>query len=639
MASPSTDPLVYRLRICRPALAADIAAVRTDTDAGAGSSDSATAEAVTTPVARDGNLSMRVGSRWVHSSVAPLREAQRVVTDRTPPDGEPDGTVIVGIGVGHIFEALTAAPPPDAPRPWVAIVHDPAVLEAALAARSVEWWCTYGPDRLVPAWLPGTLAPILRQESIRAFTTLRLQGERRAFAEVAGGIDEALARYRERVTVNRNTLRRFGSLWVRNTVRSLRRWGAVPGIEPLARIADGVPAVVCAAGPTLDAVLPRLAAARDMALVVAVDTAVPALERAGIPVDVAVITDPQYWNTRHLDSVTGGDALLVAEPATHPRTLRLWGGPVRMSASLFPLGAWLDERFARTLKLGAGGSVATSAWDLARVLGAPSIALAGADLGFPEYRTHCVGSFFEQRLTRTGHRLAPAEHGLWNYLHGAHATLVPSAGGGTIPSDARMHVYRSWFGEQNRAYRGVSTVLLSPDSSAIPGIPAVDLDTWLQQWGRTDGVRRARRALATFLAAPVSPPVDPESVLTELRGSLIRIRDIASEGVDECRGILARIDGLHPSELGPLLQRLDRIDAKIAAVAERDIAGFLAGPVLDDIGAATPTTARAAVETAWALYDGLYGAAEYHLDLLRRTDPAQVTRRGADIQGNSENQK
>ena len=601
--------LVETITRCRPALAEDIRSLLGD------SPPPLSAPVSITDTSR-GLASLTVGERWIHSSRDPQREAQRLARHLSGDNSATEGaeaTLFFGFGLGYSVEAASAHPR-ELPRPYVAVVMHPAVLDVALQHRSAEWWCDYGPDRLLPGWLPGVLAPVLQDSQIRRFPVLKTTGALQAFPDIAEAFQTALTRFQERTMVNRNTLNRFGRLWVRNTLQSLRRYGIIPGIDTLVSAAPGIPALVCGAGPTLDDLIPLLPRISQQALIIATDTAVVALERWGITIDFAVISDPQYWNTRHLDQVSTFSAVLIAEPATHPRTLRLWNGPRAVSASLFPLGSFFDARSGRSTKLGAGGSVATSAWDLARVLGARSIGLAGVDLGFPGYRTHCAGSFFERRLALHGHRLAPAETGLYGYLHGAKAEKVASHGGDSIPSDARMQVYRSWFEEQNRRYPQVDTVLLSSRSSRIAGLSFQDPEEWLHglqgQPSPSEGLRsRWRRAF--------SPEHHPETalpLLRELDSSLRSIFDVAQEGLRLCRSLLAQ--ALDEPSLLHRLPQLDDIDRKIAALEERELAGFIAGQVIDDHTATRPSSAREAVIQAQQIYQSLVDATEFHRRLL-----------------------
>ncbi|MFW5694392.1 MAG: 6-hydroxymethylpterin diphosphokinase MptE-like protein [Alkalispirochaeta sp.] len=568
--------------------------------------------------ARAGPVSLKVHGKWVHSSFDPQREATRRVQALTFPEEPRDGTILIGLGMGYLLEELEHHDRARAMRgTTIGVVFHPRLLEQALRHRSPEWWLRYGPDRIVPAWLPGLLVPVLQHHEIRSFMAIPLGALGEIFPDMMATITTALDHYRERTEVNRNTLRRFGHLWVRNTLRSIRQFGIFPGVDGLVHRAPGAPVVVCGAGPTLDDLLPDLREYWHETLVIAVDTAVIALQEQGIEPDLAVISDPQYWNTRHLDRIGATTAVLVAEPATHPRTLRLWPGPAVMSASLFPLGSYIDSRTNRRLKLGSGGSVATSAWDLARVIGAKSIAMAGTDLGFPRYRTHCAGSFFETRLAAVASRLEPAEHGLWRYLHGARAIMTPAAGGGSIPSDARMKVYRSWFSERPAQYPEISTVLLSPESSAIAGIPYAPIKTWIADHGNRSRVAAARRYLRSTTTRDTG---DAASVLQELLMSLQEMERITSSGLEICTAIRRDQDTLDESHLLRRMASLDQVDRRLGALDDREIVGFISGTALEEIATGNAGNAVELLNQAELLYRSLHDAAVYHIDLLKRYD-------------------
>lgn len=650
---------------CRPELAHDVEAILSET-----APKPFTTMTVEVVASRTGAQTLRLNERWLHSRMDPHREAERGVAqwDTACNRDEHDGVVVVGCGLGYHLAALTRALSGTG-WPVLVVCESPEVLRACLTVREASWWCAFGPARMVPLWLPDVLAPVLRDMGIRRPAVFALPALEPLLPDHSVTVRNALAAYISRSSVNDATLRRFGKLWVRNTIHSVARHGVIPGIEPLAGIAAGTPAVVCGAGPTLDELLPELNRIAEAALVIAVDTAIIALQRAGITPDIAVVADPQYWNSRHLDHCDTTDTLLVAEPATHPRVLRLWRGPRLLSASLFPLGSYFDARSGRTLRLGAGGSVATSAWDLARIMGASTIGLIGIDLAFPHHRTHCHGSFFEERLHRVADRVHPSEDGLWHYLHGAQPRTVVAYNGRPVMSDARMDVYRRWFSEQARRFPDCSTVVLSPDGSLIEGITTAPAATLVSERS-TRSVDRMRQALAELTASDArnhhtaeNEAKSPSGILSgvtlleALTESLATLQDIAERGIAICDAgpdatstgrepaAGAHADGesqdrtrLHgaggdepsahhspaaPSPPSPLsvqetLAALEQIDAELQRFESREIGGFLASEALNDATAAAPATLEESILQARTIYAALRDGARYHAQLVAR---------------------
>ena len=145
----------------------------------------------------------------------------------------------------------------------------------------------------------------------------------------------------------------------------------------------GLPALVIAGGPSLDSLAPSLAALRERMVLVSVNTPLRACRERGVEPDFTVVVDPQFWASRSLDWTLAQDGVLVAEPSACPRIFRRETERFFLCSSLFPLGETLEAAVGEKGRLGAGGSVSTSAWDLARLLGARPLYAAGLDLGFP----------------------------------------------------------------------------------------------------------------------------------------------------------------------------------------------------------------------------------------------------------------
>lgn len=603
---------IDELRQDLPHLAADVEGILSDEEALV-----IQPEEIEIERSRSGVDTLRLSGRWVHSRFAPLREAEKRIATLFASDAASsyDGHVVLGLGLGYHIEALRRFDTVD--RTVVAVVYLKESLVALLERRDAAWWLAFGPHRVVPAWLPGVIPVVLRDVHVFTPSIVPLDSVSARWPDQTERVVTTVAVAKERNEVNRNTLRRFGKLWVRNAIRNLAKHGTLPGIDDLAGIASGVPALVIGAGPTLDEIEDVFPALARRHVVIAVDTALPVLARWGVSPHFAIVSDPQYWNTRHLDRVHADTAILIIEPATHPRTLRLWNGPVRVSASLFPIGAFFDTRLQRHQKLGAGGSVATSAWDLARLLGSADIALAGIDLGFPHSLTHCKDSFFENLLMRRATRIQPGEHGMSRYLHDADSRLVPTVGGEEVVSDRRMEVYRSWFSEQTYRYPDVRTVLLSPLSSKIGSIDLETAETRIQRLPVIDDRLRELRVRITRSdrndengTQDRNTPPSARQVLDELDEEIAAVCTVAERGISLC-------DRLERSERIDLTL-LDAVDNEIGTLSSRELVGFLATDAIEAEVRRTIASPRDAVEQSKTIYRAIWDSGTYHRELIRR---------------------
>lgn len=420
-----------------------------------------------------------------------------------------------------------------------------------------------------------------------------------------------------RARINANTLKRFGRLWVRNLIRNVAVLERSPGVRELTDRFAGLPVLLCAAGPSLDLALPRIKELAERLLIVAVDTAVPALMQHGVEPDFAVVVDPQYWNTRHLDRLAPRSTILISEASAHPRVFEVLDNPTYLCSSIFPLGSLLEETAGEKGKLGTGGSVSTTAWDFARMLGGNPIYCIGLDLGFPHRRTHVHGSFFEERSHILAHRLHPVEQHSFEYLHDADPFEVTANEGGTVLTDQRMMIYTWWFANQARIHTGVRTYNLSPGGVAIEGLPAADVEDCLAFPVMREDLDERLRPLRAAPSPADGAPGDEGAPRTPLRSTVLALADRLEEFAQTAREGLDMVQHLD-GQSQPAMSRLDDIDARLAAFRYKDVAGFLLQEVADRVQNTTRERSVAgALGSARVLYEGLIEAAEYHVRLLR----------------------
>ena len=315
----------------------------------------------------------------------------------------------------------------------------------------------------------------------------------------------------------------------------------------------------------------------------------------------------------------------MAEPSTHPRVFRRRSNRVFIASSLFPLGERLEEAVGAKGKLGAGGSVSTAAWDLARLMGARPIYAAGLDLSFPGRRTHCRGTFFGDARRAVGARTAPLEGWAFASLHDIGLFPAPSAAGGTVPSDRRMLLYRWWFENQLVMHPDLPAFTLSDQGVAIDGMSPLKPETLLDLPVIRPAIEAAKLGLEARLDAARhgTPPALAalQGEIAALCGALDGIARLADEGV-AATGRLARTMEKGADPRG-VLATLDGVDRRIMDVSSRSIAGFLVQGLIHGIEADAARRAdvadwRAVVATSRDLYRGIGESARFQAGLLSR---------------------
>ncbi len=375
-----------------------------------------------------------INDKLAHSRRDPEKEGRRLV-EAADGDGP---LVILGFGLGYEAQAASASG-----RPVVIVERSAFLVRQAFQTRDLS--ALFACQKLY--FVIGDSAP-LQEVLEREKGAPALIINRAVCAPYADWYRSAAAiveAKRSREAVNAATRRRFGQRWVRNIGINRALIAELPGVNVLENALKGIPALVIAAGPSLDTCVPLLPALAEHAVIIAVDTALRAVLRVGVQPDFVVAVDPQYWNSRHLDHCAVEGLCLVSEIAAYPSPLRLPFGRRFLCASPYPLARFLEQSVDAKGTLGAGGSVATTAWDFARLIGASPVFIAGLDLAFPETRTHFKGAYFEESALRSGRRMEPAETSDFRLFQGGFPFKALASDGKPIVSDRRLSLYAAWF--------------------------------------------------------------------------------------------------------------------------------------------------------------------------------------------------
>jgi hypothetical protein len=585
--------------------------------------------------AQSGDPTLLLRGLHVHSPRDPAREGRRLAENA---EGE-GPMVILGFGLGYAAEAAANAAPD---RPLVVVERRPAILKTALETRDLSVFLTKRRALFVTGGAPGAVAGALQllegrrtgSWENRQFTLIRNRALVGFDPEWYAEAERHINAWSSREDVNIATLRRFGKRWVRNLAANREALWNRPGVSELfARLPPlPFPALLVAAGPSLDRVAALLPELAKRAVVVAVDTSQRLLLEHGVDPDFTVAVDPQYWNARHLDRSPAPNTCLIAESAVWPSVLREPFAHFLLCASLFPLGRFIEERIGAKGSLGAGGSVATTAWDFARALvsfrspasgrspeAGGNIWVAGLDLSFPKLKTHFHGALFETRALAETRRFLPGETLSIRSLRDGLPFRAPSASGGEVLTDRRLSLYASWFENQARLYPGIHSRSLSPDGLAIDGFPVSPVEELLALPPRRGEIRSLLAEAFSGLDRDFNAPAAREerfrryqTASTELLQGLENLRTLAAESARLAAGSASR---------DRILRSLDEANRRVMESDVKEVAGFLFPPLSElEASLQTPETDPYGrhLELSAQLYRSLAETTEYHLRILSR---------------------
>jgi hypothetical protein len=302
---------------------------------------------------------------------------------------------------------------------------------------------------------------------------------------------------------------------------------------------------------------------------------------------------------------------LVSESSTHPAVFRRLPGKVFLGSSIFPLGRFLEKAAGYKGRLGAGGSVATSAWDFARLLGAGPLFIAGLDLGFPDKNTHFKGSFFEDRSFSMANRFSTAETHSVSYLLDGSPCCLPANDGSEVMTDKRMIIYQWWFEAQAKLHPEPKTYNLSEKGLKIEGFPVTDFKDLLSypiMREKVDEILEKIRGLQETNFDPKYLDAAFQSLFQEL----IFLESATQKGLDE----IERLRGLPEKDRTTDFSTLEALDREILSCENRDIAGFLLASTLTLTDDPALSKLDSLLARSERIYRDLLDSARFHRECL-----------------------
>lgn len=481
--------------------------------------------------------------------------------------------VVLGFGAGHHVRAIGER----LKGTGLLVVFEPdrALLKAVLEREEHAAWASKTNLIIVtdPADSAGLGSAIRRHEAMlglgvkiveHAASAWRLGEQSKAFLETFAQVT-ATART-ALVTSMVQT-----EATIRNVLMNLDYYAGAPGIAELRECALNRPCVVVSAGPSLERNMRLLAreGVRDRCVIIAVQTALKPLLRAGVRPHYVVALDHHEISRRFYEGLTAEDVAgvtLVAEPKANPLILQAFPGVVRC-----PREEYLDVVLGSSLfkdhgGLPAGSTVAHLAYYLARYMGCDPVALIGQDLGFTDGQYYAAGAAIHDVWAGELNPFNTLETLEWQRIVRAQMILHASTDhlGRRIYTDEQMRTYLAQFERDFRA-------------DEAKGLTTID--------ATEGGVRKAftsRRCLQEFLDEHIAdgtpvlnlPPCAHSGLDRDaVRAATARVREIrkgvwrVGDHSRQAAGMLAQMLEHHDDQA-----RVNRLIGKVHALREAVVA-------------------------------------------------------------------
>ena len=593
-----------------------------------------------------GEPSLSIKGNYVHSPRDPLREGQRLAETANNGNGP---IIILGFGLG--YTACAAAYIASKSGRSVIIVEKyKNMLLKAFELRDFSGFLSQNKIIFVAGGtgegitnalsIANSLAEDADQKPVpcvirnRALTGLDEQWYK--------GIEDRIRTWTMRDDVNSATHKRFGRRWVRNLSSNMKTIRDYPGVNRLAGLASAnfnnssvdsqsnseeknaergpLPVFLAAAGPSLDRIAPLLRDIQRKCIIVAVDTSLRFFLKNSVEPDFVLVVDPQFWNSRHLDRCNCTKTALIAESAVYPPVMRLPFKHIFLCGSLFPIGAFIENQVDPKGRLGAGGSVATTAWDFARNTGAQDIWITGLDLAYPDLKTHFRGARFEELSNAGSGRFNPAETWITRVLRDGIPFKTRSCTGAQILTDRRLYLYAAWFENQFRQYKELRNFSLFSGGLEIAGLKTALTEDFLALADRREEIDRRIETAFSKIEADFHEPQESrkrtelyEKAVSVLTHGLKSIKNAAVEGAAITQNAL--LNNINPEQQKKILKKLDTLMHRITESEVKEVAGFLFPQAEKEgnISSDGSDPFRSYMKTSRDFFSSLADAAEFNL--------------------------
>lgn len=288
-----------------------------------------------------------------------------------------------------------------------------------------------------------------------------------------------LHKHLDTIEVSWETTLRYTDITARNTFHNLPYLYEGYNVEDLRGILPSdIPAIIVSAGPSLNKNIMELKKAVGKACIIATDTAMKPLLNAGIVPNLFVIVDglkpALLFEHKDLSKVP-----MVTMTAVSAAPMDMHKGKkfFYASGSMFEnmILTELGEKHGcnRMLTdLVTGGSVATSAYSLACVMGATNIILVGQDLAMTGNRTHADGTFqdkMDEIDTESG-----------EYFE------VEAIDGGKVLTRGDFKHYLDWFEKCIREWKAITTIDATEGGALIHGSKIMTLKGAIRKYCKRD---------------------------------------------------------------------------------------------------------------------------------------------------------
>jgi len=422
---------------------------------------------------KDDLYTVKIENQYIHSLYACGREAKRLIEGILPLDREKTLIIIIGSGLGYHIEMLEKA----GFNRIIIIEKNPVIYNYFKKIYVLK----EGMYLLSPSDKADKLDSIfslVELAQLKNIKTVVLRGgyKKELYEDFEERIDRLL-----KVKLGDFTTRlKFEEIWFINIIKNIKNLKKSFLVSQLFNRARDIPIVIVSAGPSLRDSLNSLRKIKDKAIVIAVDTAILPLYEAGIAPDIVYSLDSQVYNLQdfcmiekdyfkkinlvydivvnpylpHFFESFQNDRINKFIANTAHMDFDFQGNPFLIKNELVN---WMEVE--GSFKIGdieTGGSVSTSAFHFAYMMGGNPLIIIGQDLAYTYMMSHSSSSSHFYKIMGNENRFLTIQSIFLNILFSRRSMLTDALYPGLsnedkIYTDFVLNNLKGWFEESAKS--------------------------------------------------------------------------------------------------------------------------------------------------------------------------------------------
>ncbi len=411
---------------------------------------------------RNGITYLLENKQWVHSRYDPRKEAQRLMKEILSCDPENTLLIFLGCGLGYHVELAELAGFKNA----LLVEKKPKLFEIFSQIYHLpDSYHLFGPTSK-----ELDLDFYLSTMEIHHFKKIKTVSLRGAYeTDLYLSFEKRLDRLLKVKLGDFTTRLKFEELWFIHILNNIPSILTSANVLRLFTAFKETPVVVISAGPSLPDSISQIREWKKHAFLIAVDTALLVLYEAGIQPDFVYSLDSQIYNLNDFSMIPQDylkDIVLIYDVVVHPALAEKYPGP-KIAANTAHLDfdqnghpfvvknefvSWIEIALGRIGDVETGGSVATSAFHFAYLIGGNPVILCGQDLAYTHYQSHSVSTPHYYRLSTLSTRLKPLESIFMGIMQKRNPKLMEGIHE-EVFSDFMLTNFKGWFEESAKNLR------------------------------------------------------------------------------------------------------------------------------------------------------------------------------------------